>query len=180
MTFDEFRSEYDDLTSAVLSSGYTNYSMRLHDWLDFLAESEISRDRMRALGAMVNFKEWYESANRASGLAGSGDLPWARDRTERLGQLIGLFRHFAEEDMSFTDFSLNFLYAGSQFDDMVYKINAELFDQFSRDLLKDIARTFEQGATRRAPASDRIVTLDHNSAAYRDTFFLKSSLSCSA
>jgi hypothetical protein len=168
MTFEEFRSEYEDLVSAVSSSGYTNYSMRLRDWLDFLEDSDISRDRIRALEKMIDFKGWYESANRAHGLAGSGDLPWARDRTERLGQLIGLFRHFADEDMSFTDFSLNFLYAGSQFDDMIYKINTELFDQFSRDLLKDLARAYEQGGARNAPASDRIVTLDHNSAAYRD------------
>jgi len=162
MDFDQFAAEYNDLMSDVLSSEYRSFSMRLQDWLDFVDQSPPSRATVKRLGETVNFYDWYNAAlTTRGGSVGSGRLDWARDRTERLGQQLGLVRHLAVKEMAFADFSTDFMWAGSKFNDSVAMINDQIIRPFARDLLKHIERA---GASAdEVPASDRIVTLDHNS-----------------
>lgn len=101
-------------------------------------------------------------------MVGSGRLDWAADRKVRLGQQLALFRHFAETEDAYMNFASDFMYAGSRFDDMIREINAQIFDPFGRDLLKDLFRHSPlETKSANVPASDRIVAIDHNSPDYR-------------
>lgn len=168
MTLEEFQAEYEDLLHVALTSGYQNYEMRVRDWLDLLDTAEPSRERVKALEAATDFPALYARARESMGsMVGSGTLEWSRDRTKRLGEMLGLFRYIAEGDEKWAEIATDFLYTENHFDSMVYKINTDLFEPFARDLLKDIVRSHNEGAVA-VPASDRIVRLDHNSASYAE------------
>lgn len=169
-SWDDFEAEYQDLASDVSNANSTTYEQKLADFISLLDQSYWSKDAIQKLGEGIDFAAWYgDTKETRSSMAGSGELDWARDRTVRLGQQLALFRHFAEKPDAFSDFSINFMYVGSRYDDMVYEINRQLFDPFSRDLLKHI-RKMAPLETKSAliPASDRVVAIDHNTPAYRN------------
>jgi hypothetical protein len=137
-------------------------------FFQLLDASDLSAGWVRQLENTVGFEDWYSAARYTKqGMVGSGTLNWAKDRTERLGQTLALFRHFSRTKGAYADFSIDFLYVGSRYDDMVAGINDQLFRPFARDLLKDLRRFNDQGVSV-VPASDRIVRLDHNAASYKE------------
>ena len=102
-------------------------------------------------------------------MVGSGNLAWAQDRTERLGQQLALFRHFANQQNAYIDFCQKFMYGLRRFDDMIAEVNEQLFNPFARDLLKDLFKHSPlETKSLNIPASDRIVPVDHNSPAYQE------------
>jgi len=159
--FEEFSSEYGDLASDALRVSYKNFSMRLADWLDFIDGSLIAAPVVDTFRDEVDFDAWYAAGVATGGsLVGSASLDWSRDRTKRLAQTLGLVRHLAADQMAFADFNAKFLWAGSAFAEGVAKIQTEILEPFFRDFLKHVARQVKQAG--QVPASDRIVTLDHN------------------
>lgn len=167
-SFEQFAADYADLANDVINAGYETYETKLTDWLDFIEREPISKDRIANLQQGFDFDAWYEAAKATVGsMVGSGRLDWAKDRTERLGQQLALFKHFTANDFSWSDFTSNFLWAGSRYNDSIRKLNSELFEPFARDLLKDIQRSgTAHQASPEIPAADRIVTLDHNARPY--------------
>ena len=171
MSFEQFADDYTDLANDVVNAGYETYETKLSDWIDFIEQSPVSSDRIVALQSGFDFPTWYEAAQSSiGGMVGSGKVPWDKDRTERLGQQLALFKHFTTREFAWSDFSQNFMWAGSRFDDNISKINSDLFAPFARELLKDIERNAATAAAASdVPAADRIVTLDHNSRGYTET-----------
>jgi hypothetical protein len=171
MAFEQFADDYGDFTSDVINAGYETYETKLSDWFDFIEQSPVSKDRVEKLQSGFDFPTWYEAARSTMGsMVGSGKVSWAKDRTERLGQQLALFKHFATEEFAWSDFSSNFLWAGSRFDDNIEKINSDVFAPFARELLKDIERNrATEAVASDVPAADRIVALDHNSRGYTET-----------
>jgi hypothetical protein len=101
-------------------------------------------------------------------MVGSGNLAWAQDRTERLGQKFALFRHFANRENAYIEFCQKFMYAGRRFDDMIAEINEQLFNPFARDTLKELFKHSSlETKSLDIPASDRVVPVDHNSPEYQ-------------
>ena len=163
----DFEARYGELVEDVQLATSPTYELKLSDWFQFLDASPISRHRIEALGAGFDFSDWYAKAMTTVGSGDDGKLEWSRDSQERLSQYLALFRHLSNTEGAYIDFSTNFLWAGTGYDDMIAKINDQLFRSFSRDLLKDIVRNFLPGKSGTAvPASDRIVALVHNSDAY--------------
>jgi len=168
MTLHEFETEYNELANYVLSANYTTYNLKLLDFFAFLDETSISRDLIDKLTDNLNFDEWYENCKSSvGGMVGSGSLNWAADRTERLRQQIGLFRHLGQADHGFSTFASSFLTSGNRYDDMVADINIQYFEPFANNLLRYIERN-AGSVESYIPASDRIVSVDHNSAAFQD------------
>ena len=165
---EEFDQDYYDLVEDIYSAGYNTYEAKLGDFFNFIDDSTVSSSTVKSLETGVNFGEWYEEAkNTVKSMVGSGKLNWSKNRTDRLGQYISLFRYFSAESGAFIDFSSKFLFAGSNFDDIIQKINSEYFESFTRDLLKKIHRDAESTQVKeKIPASDRIVVIDHNSLPY--------------
>lgn len=169
MDLEDFTDEYADRANDVEASSYRTFAQRLRDWFTLLDETPQVSAVVTKLESTTDFQEWYTAGlGTVRGMVGSGRLAWADDRTTRLGQTIGLFRHLSQEEMAFSRFCSSFFWAGKNYDDMVYKITAEMFAPFARDLLKHIQRQVASKPIDAAPASDRIVTLDHNSAPYRE------------
>lgn len=167
MTLDEFAEEYADLTRDVLSAGYQTYDQRLRDWFQLLDTSPYSQARVRELETSFDFEPWYKAGESTVGsMVGSGRLDWAQDRTARMAQELALFRHFTFGEQEWSDFSSNFLWSGSRYEDMIAEINSQIFEPFTRRLLKEFLRAANASAEE-IPAADRLVTLDHNSSAYQ-------------
>lgn len=168
--WDDFEAEYQDLASDVSNANSTTYEQKLADFIELVERSPWSRETVNKLGQGFDFASWYgESKDTRGSIAGSGEVDWSRDRTARLNQQLALFRHFVEKPGAFADFSINFMYVGSRYDDMVYEINRQIFDPFSRNLLKHLRKHSPlETKSAFAPASDRIVTIDHNAPAYAE------------
>lgn len=177
MTWEEFETEYLDLASDVSRANYTTYEQKLRDFIAHIDECEWASARAAALAPGFDFSPWYVAAGNASGgMVGSGILDWAKNRKVRVGQQLALFRHFAQNEDAYMNFSTDFMYAGSRLDDMVTEINAQLFEPFARDLLKDLYKHSPlETKSANVPASDRIVSVDHNAMAYQE---VESNLGC--
>lgn len=166
--WENFESEYNDLASDVANANYTTYEQKLGDFIAFIEQSRWSSQSVAQLITGFDFTAWYADCGETTGsMVGSGELNWAKDRTARLGQQFALFKHFADKEGAFADFSINFMYTGSKYDGMIHEINRQLFGPFSRDLLKHLRRTSPlETKSIPIPASDRVVELDHNAPAY--------------
>lgn len=168
LSWEEFVEEYNDCVSDVQNADYKSHSLKLIDFFNLLDASYFSKNHIRNLESLVDFGAWYNSGKSTTGsMVGSGNLNWSSNKNERLGQNLSLFRNFSKDSNAVVKFSLNFLYAGSNYNDMIYKLNEQLFTPFSRDLFKYIRRNQNTLGKQEAPASDRIVSLDHNSSEYQ-------------
>lgn len=168
MNWEEFESEYNDLASDVLRANYTTYEQKLRDFVDLVVSCDWAAKRVALLAPDFDFKSWYAAAESTQGsMIGSGTLDWARERRFRLGQQFALFHYLAEHQDAYMSFSEAFLYAGNRFDDMVAEINAQLFEPFARDLLKELAKAAPiETKSADVPASDRVVSINHNAPEY--------------
>lgn len=170
MVWEEFESEYVDLVSDVTRANYATYEQKLNDFIAHIDDCNWAAARCSSLAPTFDFNSWYDAALGTTGsMAGSGSLDWARDRKVRLGQQLDLFRYFAANKDAYLNFSANFMYSGSRLDDMIDEINSQIFDPFARDLLK-VLRQLAPLETKSidVPASDRSVSVDHNSVLYKD------------
>ena len=141
MTWTEFESEYAGLASDALRANYATYVQKLGDFLAHIDDCSWAASRAAELERGLEFDTWYSAAKKTvSSMVGSGRLDWSRDRKKRLGQQLTLFRRFAANENAYLTFSTNFMYAGSRFDDIIREINSQLFEPFSRDLLKDLSQ----------------------------------------
>ena len=165
MAWEDFESDYRDAAEDVRRASHRLFADRLQQWWHVVDAFPQASTLLSTLTNGFEFDVWYQKGLQTfHGSVGSGRLDWSADRRERLAQNIGLFRFLAANPEAYADFSTSFLWAGSRLDDSVAKISEELFEPFARDLLKEIKRA---GASQdAAPASDRIVPLDHNSSAY--------------
>lgn len=166
----EFEEDYRDRLDDVLRSEHRNFAQRLTDWLGLLDSSPESSWVIKNLEKGIDFDSWFQEALKTRrGMVGSGRLNWSSDRTERLGQTLALVRYLAAEEGAGVNFAMSFMYAGSNLNDNVQKVVDQLIEPFGRDLWKHIERENKtQGGRDAAPASDRVVKLDHNSAPYKD------------
>lgn len=157
--------EYDSLTNDVMASNYTNHTFSLKRWFFYLDNHPVFSGQVKSLIDAVDFKKWYEDGKKTmTGMVGSGTLEWPLDTKSRLGFQLSLFRSFAEEETDVGDFCSYFMYTGSRYEDMVREVNDQYFRIMARDLRKLLKSEPKQA---NIPASDRYVTLDHNSADYK-------------
>lgn len=165
---DEFLAEYDEITSDVTSSRHNFFADNLRRWFSLLDGTPQVARVVLQLEQGVDFKGWYEAGLKSVRGVGSGKLVWPQEREKRLGLHLLLFRGFANGSPRPSDFAMNFLYSGNNFNDMVHGITDQLFLPFSRELRRRFVSAAVRSDPTDAPASDRVVTLDHNSAAYRE------------
>jgi len=168
MNFDDFEEDYCDLASDISGAGYNTFEQKLSNLFALLDGDTFVREQLVELENSIDFESWYkEGLSTRSGMVGSGKLAWADDHTHRLAQHLALFRHFASNEGAYIQFCSAFLYAGSGYDEMVWKINSELFDPFERDLLKYIRRKVANTQSGEGTeAQDEIFTLDHSTEEY--------------
>lgn len=157
-----------ELTGDVVRSKHQLFTDNLQRWFSHLESDPQALAIISSLERQVDFRTWYQdSISTVRGMVGSGKLKWPPDLKMRLGLHLGLFRQFANSELSPADFCMKFLYSDNNFSVMVSDINNQIFDPFSRDLIKYLAR-YASNNYGDVPASDRIVSLDHNSREFQE------------
>jgi hypothetical protein len=158
------------LADDVANANFKTYEQKLRDFLAHIDSCDWASKRVAEFAPNFDFDAWYNGSLKTVGsMVGSGNLAWAQDRTERLGQQFAVFRHFAQQEGAYIDFCHKFMYAEGGFDGLIDEVNEQLFEPFSRDLLKDLFKNSPlETKSIDIPASDRIVHIDHNSPAYRE------------
>lgn len=170
----ELFEEFDALNANVWESRYQFFLLNLRRWFAFLdGNPPIARIVLQQLNAELEFDGWYERClETMGGMVGSGTLHWPDDPRQTLALQLMLFRKFDRKDMTPYDFCSHFLYSENDYDVMIHDLSTQLFRPMVGDLrrylqraLREAPRPFEFEADT-APASDRVVRLDHNSAEY--------------
>jgi hypothetical protein len=166
--FANFRAVYDALTDEVGRARYQFLPDHLRNWFEVLDTTPSVATIVRRLQAGLDVENWIkESMTSMTGMVGSGKLSWPANREQSLGMKLLLFRQFAKGKQEIAGFGHYFMYVGNNIND-----NAQAFvEQVFMPMARELRRLLEQelASTAAAPASDRIVTLDHNSPAYKET-----------
>jgi hypothetical protein len=169
---DQLLIEYDELVTDIQGSGYQTFPHNLQRWFSFLDSSASLAGILPLLESSVNFKTWYEKCLQTrSSMAGSAQLDWPEKTTQQLGLKLRLFRLLGNKNIQPHEFCSNFLYVEGDLNAMVANIIRQLFAPLGRELRRYIIRETERQQTFSLPipATDRVVHLNHNSAAYEET-----------
>lgn len=174
--FTNFRVVYDDLTDEITRSRPQFLADHLDNWFALIDETPGVREIVRRIEGSPGIEQ-YEFMNRLRGsksltppppfpgTRAPGPLQWPADREKRLGMQLKVFREIARRLLSITDFGTQFI-EGTSADEAPKLAVEHVFSPMAREL----RRRFEAAQTDQEelhiPASDRTVTLDHNSGAY--------------
>jgi hypothetical protein len=114
---------------------------------------------------------WIQRAMEDSNQARS--LDWGSVREKALGMKLLLFRAFADKRQDIAGFGLHFIRVGRDINDNARAFVDQVFSPMARELRRflegELARPeIEKVPIPPVPASDRSVTIDHNSLAYAD------------
>lgn len=159
---------YDDATADVRRSNSSTARTNLNRWFEVVDESEALSRVATDLEAIADIDVWLGTMEtRARG--GSG-VDWPRGERPRLGIQLALLRRFTAGKPSMLSFARAYLGKVNTETDAVHLATDHVFTPLARDLRGVIEETYE-GEQRDAapivvPASDRIVTLDHNKPEY--------------
>jgi hypothetical protein len=164
--FTNFRGVYDELTDEVMRSHMQFLSDHLRNWFEVLDTTEMVAPIIQRLQSGLDYKKWRDEqiANAKLG----GVLAWPQDRQQQLGMRLLLFRSAVEEGRG--DFIAWFGHAFLPSADQNVNNSAKrVLDQIFRPMAQQLRRLFEAELNKRqeVPASDRIVTLNHNSPDYQ-------------
>ncbi len=167
---DSWFAEYDELVAEVEASSYQTFSQHLQRWLDFIDEHPGIGPHIALWERSVEFGEWYTAALLTKTMDDPGKLNWPRDEKKRIGLHFCLFRDLASDQLDVSEFADAFFIVPNDFDSHVARVADQVFRPFARELRRAVQRlglTNQPGMDdANIPASDRVVTLNHNSAEY--------------
>lgn len=148
-------------------SNYKMFATRLRLWLQALnAAPEVANEILR-LEKLVDVERWLQEREATSGsMEGSAILEWPDSADERMGLQLALVRRWSGDIDSATDFASNF-FGDDNYDIAVSQLTQQIIRPLAGELGNHLNSLFfpqQQEQTRSAPASDRTVSLDHNSA----------------
>jgi hypothetical protein len=161
--FANFRAVYDDLTDEVMRSHVQFLPDHLAHWFRTLDTTSGVASKIQELQAGVDFDSW--KAELETSMRTERSLPWPKEPEKRLAMQLMLFRSAAESGNgdSIAGYGWHFIPSG----DNNFNNSARRFiDQVFRPMAAELRRYLEKEAAT-VPASDRVVTLDHNSPKYR-------------
>jgi hypothetical protein len=164
--------QYDELAADIARSKHQFFRENVKLWLDFLDnKAPFARPIRQELEGQVDFKVWFEPCRMTAMGLGMKTIEWPQERAKRLGIQLLLFRKFAGGDVEPGTFALTVLHSGKHINDGIADIVNQIFIPMSRELRRYLHEVTvgSGGAPPNIPASDRIVTLDHNSEAYIQT-----------
>jgi hypothetical protein len=161
--FANFRAVYDDLTQEVMRSNVQFLADHLANWFRTLDMTSGVASKIQELQAGVDFASW--KAEMEASMQVERQLSWPKGPEQRLAMQLMLFRSAAESGSgdSIAGYGWHFIPTG----DNNFNNSARRFiDQVFRPMAAELRRYLEKQALA-VPASDRIVTLNHNSPDYQ-------------
>jgi hypothetical protein len=162
--FVTFREVYDQLTDEVGRSSNTFIPEHLRAWFERLDQTPGVSGVIARLQSGLDFDEWFKTCTNEEG----GDLLWPTDAKGRLGMKLLLFRSIAEGRHDAGMLGIDFTYAGNaNLDDNGRAFIDQVFGPLARELRRKLeTEVGEREEMEIIPASDRTVTINHNSSEY--------------
>jgi hypothetical protein len=159
--FANFRAVYDQLTDEVERARYQFIPDHLAGWYRTLDTTPRVAAVIRRLEGGVDYQTWRHDLTRSRGTRGL-ELP--REPEKSLGIRLTMFRRFSESTVEeMPTFGHAFMSVGTSLNDNAQNVIRQLFMPMAREL-----RRYLQTELGAVPASDRIVTLNHNSPEYNN------------
>ncbi|WP_394763554.1 hypothetical protein [Phenylobacterium sp.] len=167
-----YLSGYDFLVIDLRGANGADLPRVLGRWLGYVDTNPEAAEALSVLEARADMAAWLAALEATVGpLEGSGtfgavDLPWSFDPTTYLAERIGLLRRFARGELKPHDFGVRFMYergGSNSADGVAQRIVAKIAEPAFREL-----REWLRPRLTAAPASDRVVRIDHNSAEYAE------------
>jgi hypothetical protein len=169
---EELLTEYDELVNDVAGSKHQFFQGNLKRWLDFLDRaSPFVGPILQQLESAVDFTIWFAPYRTVAMGGGSKNIEWPEERRKRLGIQLLRFQRMASGDVEAGFFALTLLQSGRNVNDGVSDIIGQIFIPMSRELRRYLkeAADHQDSTPLYVPASDRVVTLNHNSEIYIKT-----------
>lgn len=171
---DDFFEEFDEISRQAEIARYQDFSSVMRRWFAMFEEApDLIKRRIQWLKGVHPWPANETSITRPNSGVGDSALNWPDSREERLSAQLTLFEEIAERRIRPDSFSSEYFRGSSNnFNDMVQSMARHLFDPFSAELRRYLRRNAdtpppgESEYRRMVPASDRVVTIDHNSSAY--------------
>jgi hypothetical protein len=157
--FANFRAVYDELTDEVNRARYQFLPDHIGNWFKTLDTTPRISAIIDRLEKGVDYRTWRHALTRA---VQNPRIEFPAETEQSLGIKLQLFRNFtvgAPDD--FATFGFAFMRTGKNVNDNAHAVVEQIFMPMARELRRYLQQEFEK-----VPASDRIVTLDHNSDPY--------------
>ncbi|WP_139301257.1 hypothetical protein [Vannielia litorea] len=127
-------------------------------------------NEVNRLQSLSDWEDVEKNVVREPGsFVGSGELNWPDRSEDRLSNQLATLRELANGNLVPHDFAFNYFYSGdNNIDRTVQEMAANLFEPHAEELRRRLYNLAEDAAelAEAAPASDRMVALDHNSAQF--------------
>ena len=176
MSYDleEFLEEYDDITEQVKIADQELFPMRLRQWWSLLnKEDAFIAEHIKWLTKRSEADEIFQALHKyENGTFNSPTLTIHTDKIERLTAYAVLFTKLNEGKMKLLDYAYQYFPDRSS-KTTFNKFIANMFNPFASDLRRYIKRNFGKPASGislfddtlpiTVPASNRFVTINHNS-----------------
>jgi hypothetical protein len=168
--FTNFRAVYDELTDEVTRARYPFLPDHLRNWFDHLDSTPQVAPIVSRLQHGLDIDGWAQQAT----VNNNRSLNFGSDREKALGMKLLLFRAFADKKQDIAGFGFQFLHVGRNVNDNARAFVEQVFNPMARELRRLLEGELLRPEGEKAPplvpvpASDRSVTIDHNSRAYAD------------
>jgi hypothetical protein len=168
--FTNFRAVYDDLTDEVSRAHNTFLPDHLRNWFRHLDDTPRVAAIVRRLEHGLDIDRFAEQAMEDQ----NETLDWGDHEEKALGMRLLLFRQFASGKQDISLWGFHFLHAGNNVNANAEAFVRQVFEPMVRELRrfleKDVARLEreEDEEAQQVPASDRTVTINHNSKEYTE------------
>ncbi len=171
---DDLLSEFDDLREDVSRSKHEFFGSNLRRWFAFLDDTPEIANTIRRLEGSIDFEQWRKDGLQPQCGMGHGRIVLPEGRDKRLGALIGMFRSLTMSENAGLQFAHSYVSSKRNINENIADLVDQLFDPFARDLRRQISRDLTDETTPEpapivVPASDRIVEIDHNKPAHKET-----------
>jgi hypothetical protein len=165
--FTNFRAIYDELTDEVGKSREQFLPDHLENWFDVIEETPSVREIVGGLMKAAFLDQLTLIGDIKKPGIENKKRPWPIGRDKRLGVQLCVFKEIAARTLLARVFGARFI-EGTQPEEAADQVVKHVFLPMARDLRRRLESEPEEQEEPMAPASDRNVTLDHNSEPYKD------------
>jgi hypothetical protein len=163
--FANFRATYDFYTDEVMRSHIQFLTDHLANWFRTLDTTSSVAPIIQRLQRGLDFESWRnEQQAGATGMGGT--LTWPKDAENRLGMKLLLFRSASKDGNSDVISWCGHIFIPSS-DRSINNAARRFVDQVFGPMAREL-RVYLEQETSKIPAADRVVSLNHNSDAYRE------------
>ncbi len=163
-----FKEDYEAATYDVTNSDYQLFSTNLERWFEVIEAYPDVTKVLVHLESDSDFEKMIErDAENSGGTIGSEELIFPKGKERRLGMQISAMRSIREGRVSISDIDNTYFGSSTRYQDMMDNIVRQIFAPLARDLLRYISANLNVDPIY-APASDRVVPINHNSQEYQE------------